>query len=294
MQQNDAPPSAPPRKLVFVTGLSGAGMSSALKALEDFGFEVLDNFPIAFLESLIDEDPSSPRPIAIGIDTRTRGFSPHDLLAAVDRLALRDTITPVLCFLTCGDETIYKRYSETRRPHPLAKDSPIADGVAMERSWLQPLAKRADLIIDTSDLSAHDLKRMLGSNFSPKADGKKVYVTVMSFGFKNGLPREADMVIDVRFLQNPHWEKKLRPLTGRDEAVQAFITRDEGFPLLTDHVDALLKGLLPRYEVEGKSYFTFAVGCTGGRHRSVFLAERWADLVRESGFAVALRHRDLE
>ncbi len=292
----DATASTAVRRIVFISGLSGAGMSSALKNMEDFGFEVFDNFPLGFIDALIDDTDAGHKsvPIAIGLDTRTRGFSPQDLVKKIDALAARDDLDVMLCFLSCDDETIYKRYSETRRPHPLAKDSPIADGIALEKNWLQPLLKRADLVIDTTGLSVHDLKRLLGSNFSPQAEGKKIYVTVMSFGFKNGLPREADMVIDVRFLQNPHWEKKLRPLTGQDTPVQDYIRKDEGFDPLNRHISSLLELLLPRYEVEGKSYFTLAVGCTGGRHRSVYMAELWAEMVKTLGFAVSLRHRDLD
>lgn len=292
-QNNEEQQNTSARRILFVSGLSGAGMSSALKNLEDFGFEVFDNFPVSFVEGLIDEEGASQRPIAFGLDTRTRRFDPQDVVEQIQRLQLRTDLEVQLCFLTCDDETIFKRYSETRRPHPLAKERPIADGIGLERNWLQALLDRADFVIDTTGLSVHDLKKLLGSNFSEEANEQKVYVTVMSFGFKNGLPREADMVLDVRFLENPHWDRTLRPLTGKDKVIQDFIRRDEGFEPLTQHVDSLLEVLLPRYEVEGKSYFTLAVGCTGGKHRSVFLAERWSEVISKLGFAVSVRHRDL-
>jgi UPF0042 nucleotide-binding protein len=282
------------RRIVFVSGLSGAGISSALKNLEDFGFEVFDNIPLSLIQTLIDDEGAAKGDIAFAIDSRTRDFAPLEIINFYDRLKHKNDIQAHLCFLKCSDDTIYQRYSETRRPHPLAKERPIGEGIELERKWLAPLMQHASISIDTSELSAHDLKKLLGSSFQTADNTQKIYVSVMSFGFKNGLPREADMVLDVRFLRNPHWDRKLRPMTGREALVQEYIKADEGFEGFATHVESLLKDILPRYNSEGKSYFTLAVGCTGGKHRSVFLSERWAEYIQDLGFAVTLRHRDLK
>lgn len=291
--------SAEPKKrqIVFVSGLSGAGMSSVLKNLEDFGFEVFDNMPLFLVDSLLkshEPDIDPQKPLAFGLDSRTRGFSPPDILAKIEYLKKQDEYEVSLCFISCADDIIHQRYSHTRRPHPIAREQTIAQGIAIEREWLQPLSVAADLSIDTTDMSVHDLKRLLGSRYFHPDAGNKVYITLMSFGFKKGTPREADMILDVRFLQNPHWEKNLRPLTGRDEEVQNFIRNDEVFEEFIQKVKSMLTLILPRYEVEGKSYFTLALGCTGGRHRSVFLAEHLADFIKDLEFSVNIRHRDLQ
>lgn len=285
------------RQIVFISGLSGAGMSSVINNLEDFGFEVFDNMPLFLVDTLLNPENNkdiASKPIAFGLDSRTRGFSPPDILAKIDYLKKQPEYDVSLCFVSCADDIIHQRYSLTRRPHPLAREQTIAQGIAIEREWLAPLQEIADFSIDTTDMSVHDLKRLLGSRYFHPASNKKVYITLMSFGFKKGTPREADMILDVRFLQNPHWDRKLRPLTGRDEDVQNFIRKDETFDNFLSKTKDMLALILPRYEVEGKSYFTLALGCTGGRHRSVFLAEILTDFVKEQGFSVSLRHRDLQ
>jgi UPF0042 nucleotide-binding protein len=285
------------RQIVFVSGLSGAGMSSVLKNLEDFGFEVFDNMPLFLVDSLLksqEPDIDPQKPLAFGLDSRTRGFSPPDILAKIEYLKKQHEYDVSLCFISCADDIIHQRYSHTRRPHPIAREQTVAQGIAIEKEWLKPLKDAADLSIDTTDMSVHDLKRLLGSRYFHPDAGNKVYITLMSFGFKNGTPREADMILDVRFLQNPHWEAQLRPLTGRDEEVQNFIRKDDAFDAFIQKVKDMLTLILPRYEVEGKSYFTLALGCTGGRHRSVFLAEHLADFIKELEFSVNIRHRDLQ
>jgi UPF0042 nucleotide-binding protein len=285
------------RQIVFVSGLSGAGMSSVLKNLEDFDFEVFDNMPLFLIDSLLttnQQDIDPQKSLAFGLDSRTRGFSPPDILAKIEYLKKQKEYDVSLCFITCANDIIHQRYSLTRRPHPIAREQTIAQGIAIEREWLAPLQEAADLSIDTTDMSVHDLKRLLGSRYYHPEAGNKVYVTLMSFGFKKGTPREADMMLDVRFLQNPHWDKKLRPLTGRDKGVQNFIRGDESFDGFVEKVGDMLSIVLPRYEVEGKSYFTLALGCTGGRHRSVFLAEYFADYIKGLNFSVNIRHRDLQ
>ena len=277
------------RRLVLVTGMSGAGRSVALKELEDLGFEAIDNIPLAMLDG-IDADPSG-RPLAVGIDTRARDFAVEGVLDRMTDAAARFDVVPV--FLHADEETLTRRYRETRRRHPLAPDgSPVA-GIEQERRLLEPLRRAADIVIDTSLLNAHDLRRLLRAHFtSDPQEGMSIFVT--SFSFRLGLPREADLVFDMRFLSNPHYIEELRPLTGRDKEVGAHIAKDPDFASFLEGVGTLLRTLLPRYAKEGRAYLTIAIGCTGGRHRSVFTAEELARLLRERGWRATLTHRDLE
>ncbi len=277
------------RRLVLVTGMSGAGRSTALKELEDLGFEAIDNIPLAMLDGL-DADRSG-RPLAVGIDTRARGFTVEGLLDRMTGAAPRFDIVPL--FLHADEENLARRYRETRRRHPLAPDAGPVAGIERERRLLEPLRRAADVVIDTSLLTAHDLRRLLRAHFaSDRQEGMSIFVT--SFSFRLGLPREADLVFDMRFLSNPHYIDALRPLTGRDEAVGAHIAKDPDFRPFLEGVGALLAKLLPRYAREGRAYLTIAVGCTGGRHRSVFTAEELSRLLRERGWRATLTHRDLE
>jgi UPF0042 nucleotide-binding protein len=273
--------------VILVTGLSGAGRSTALRALEDLGYEAVDNLPLALLNAPDGFD----RPVALGIDSRTRGFTAAALLERIQRLAAEATVKVTLVFLTCSDEVVQRRYTETRRRHPLALDRPIADGIRRERLLLEGLAEAADLVIDSTDLSIADLKRLMQGHF---ALGRRpdLALAVMSFSYRHGLPREADLVFDVRYLANPHYRPALRPLTGRDAAVGAYIEADPAYTPFFAHLTGLLLPLLPGYEREGKSYLTLAIGCTGGRHRSVFVAERLAAWLAAQGRQVDLRHRD--
>jgi len=287
-----SPPCEPERprrrRLLVVTGMSGAGRSSALKALEDLGYEAVDNLPLSLLPDLL-RAPTQRPPLAVGVDVRTRDFGVGALLAAVDRVTGEHT----LVFLDCDDETLVRRFTETRRRHPLAGDRPVSDGIALERRRLAPLRDRADLVIDTTALSPGDLKRLLHGHFAlDAAPGIAIFVT--SFSYRNGLPRDADLVLDVRFLRNPHYVPDLRPHTGRDAEVGAFIDADPGFAPFFERLCAWLAPLLPRYEGEGKSYLTIAIGCTGGRHRSVYVAERLAAWLGRQGRRVGIGHRDLD
>jgi UPF0042 nucleotide-binding protein len=272
--------------------MSGAGRSTALKALEDFGYEAVDNLPLSLLPRLLAGDPRGGRPAAIGVDVRTRDFSAAALPAALRPLEGEARLDLRLVFLDCDDDRLGRRYTETRRRHPLAGDRPVMDGIRLERQRLSSLREAADLVIDTSALTAADLRRILKGHFALEAtSGISVFVT--SFSFRQGLPREADLVFDVRFLKNPHYVPSLRPLTGLDPAVGAYIEADPDFPSFFDRLQQLVLPLLPRFEAEGKTYLTIAVGCTGGRHRSVFVAERLAARLREQGSRVAVGHRDV-
>ena len=277
-------------RVLLVTGMSGAGRTSALKALEDMGFEALDNLPLSLLDSLV---APVPRSMAIGVDIRTRDFTIEHFLRGVEHLSADGRVTVKVLFIDCDDDELRRRYAETRHRHPLAQDRPVTDGIARERALISPLRDRANLVIDTTGLGPGDLKRILQGEFGEKAEAE-LGVFVTSFGFRRGLPRDADLVFDVRFLSNPHYDPELRPLTGKDEGVAAHIMRDPGWQTFFDGLTGLLLPLLPRYAEEGKSYLTIAVGCTGGRHRSVFTAERLAQWLREAGQNVQLAHRDLD
>jgi UPF0042 nucleotide-binding protein len=277
---SDLPP------LLFITGLSGAGMSSALKVLEDLGYEVFDNFPLRLIDTLLEGENERTRPIAIGIDTRTRGFDPQAIIAQVKILKAR------LLFITCDEAVLQKRFSETRRKHPLAGDRPASAGIKKELGLLYDFRQIADSIIDTTELTIHDLRRILTGLYGENKGGK-LNVTILSFGFKNGLPREADIVMDCRFLKNPHWDEKLKPMTGKDKAIQDYIAKDETLKSFLTSFQAMLGPLLNHYTHEGKSYLTVALGCTGGKHRSVFVAEKIGEWLQQKGVSTTVEHRDI-
>ncbi|PNQ94944.1 RNase adapter RapZ (plasmid) [Azospirillum argentinense] len=280
-------------QLVLVTGMSGAGMSIALKALEDLGYEAVDNLRLSLVPALLEQADPRKRPLALVIDSRTRDFSAHAMLDEVEALKAHAELEVRLVFLDCGDETLQRRFTETRRRHPLAIDRPVPDGIQLERAMLLPLKQRADVTIDTTQLSIHDLRRILAGNFQIGTQAA-LQVFVTSFSFRMGLPREADLVFDVRFLTNPHYDPELRPLTGLDPRVAARVEGDPDFAEFFRHLTDLLQPLLPRYNQEGKSYLTIAVGCTGGKHRSVFVAERLAAWLGGLGLKVGISHRELE
>jgi UPF0042 nucleotide-binding protein len=274
-------------KILFVTGLSGAGISTCLKALEDCGYEVFDNFPLKHIETITKEDGYQNKPMAFGLDTRTRAFSPERIIVLARELNAK------ILFLNATNADLQKRFSETRRVHPMATDRTVTDGIVMEREILAPFSAQADQIIDTTDMSVHDLKRMIEADYRFDTKAERLSVTIMSFGFKRGVPREVDMVIDVRFLKNPHWEQSLKPLTGQNKDVQAYIDSDKNFDVFFQKISDDILWLLPRYAFEGKSYFTIAFGCTGGKHRSVYTAEKIAKLVKDTGYPTIIRHRDM-
>jgi RNase adapter protein RapZ len=284
-----------PNRILLVTGMSGAGKSTVLKSLEDLGWETVDNLPLLLLDRLLvtklPEGASDDRPLAVGIDSRTRGF---DAAAIVNRIkALRergDDISTV--FLDCGGAELERRYSETRRRHPLALDRPAADGIARERELLAPLRRWADHIIDTTSSTSNDLRLEMRARFGERLSSAPT-LSVMSFGFARGVPRNADLVFDMRFLRNPHWDEALRPMSGLDQPVADYVAEDQAYENAVSRIEDLLLLLLPRYEAEGKAYVTIAFGCTGGRHRSVHVAERVGERLRAAAFSPTVSHRDL-
>ncbi len=281
---------APTRRVVLVTGLSGAGRTATLDTLEDLGYEAIDNPPLDLLETIVRSEHQQP--VAVGVDIRTRAFSVAPFVAQMERLANDPALAVTLLFIDCDDEVLRQRYSETRRRHPLAEGRPITDGIAAERRLVLPLRDRADLVIDTSGLRLSDLWRLLAGHLGGD-ESAAMAVFVTSFAYRQGLPRAADLVFDVRFLDNPHYDPVLRERTGRDPDVAAFIGADPGFEPFMTQLTAMLNPLLPRYRREGKSYLTIALGCTGGRHRSVLVAERLAGWLENNGYPVTLMHRDL-
>jgi RNase adapter protein RapZ len=280
-----------PARVLLVTGMSGAGRSTALKALEDMGYETFDNLPATLVPALVGGSAADRPAIAVGADTRTRGFAATAMLDTLSAAVAESGHELCVLFVDCNDETLVRRYTETRRPHPLAGDRPIVEGIRRERQVVAVLRDDADLVIDTSALTAAELKRVLAGHFALDACGMRIFVT--SFAYRHGLPREADLIFDVRFLDNPYYVDALRTLTGRDPAVAAHIQRDADFAPFFARLWRLLRPLLPRYEIRGKTYLTIAFGCTGGRHRSVYVAEQLAQRLRDAGWRVEVAHRDL-
>lgn len=279
------------RPVVLITGLSGGGLSTALKALEDLGYETVDNLRLSLLTALVAQEDE--RPLAIRIDSRTPGFTADALLRVVAALRIDASLDVRLVFLEASEEALQRRYTESRRPHPMALDRRISDGIALERSMLWPLRDQADLVIDSTAISVHDTRRILQGHYRLDRD-PDLHVFVNSFAFRHGVPRDADLVFDVRFLDNPHYHPALRPLTGLDTAVAAHVAADPDFPAFFQNLTGLLGPLLPRYAREGKRYLTIAIGCTGGKHRSVFVARRLTEWLAGQGIKVALGHRELD
>ena len=289
-------PQTRPNRILLVTGMSGAGKSTALKTLEDLGWEVVDNLPFSLLDRLLatrpSEGASAARPLALGIDSRTRGFKAQAIIDRIKSMRESKSENIATLFLDCTGAELERRYSETRRRHPLAPDRPASDGISRERELIAPLRRWADHVIDTTASNSNDLRLDLRKRFEVDQGGDPV-LSVMSFGFARGLPRNADLVFDMRFLRNPHWDDTLRPMTGLDEAVGLYIRADSAYADAVSRIGDLLLLLLPRYKAEGKSYITVAFGCTGGRHRSVHIAEALSSQLRSAGFSPTVSHRDL-
>ncbi|MGZ4210836.1 MAG: RNase adapter RapZ [Actinomycetota bacterium] len=277
----------------IVTGLSGAGRSEVADALEDLGYFVIDNLPPALISKMV-ELALSPgqeiRHIALVVDAR--GGSYFDQVSEALRDLSRRGIEYRIVFLTASDEVLIRRFEETKRKHPLSERVP--DGISKERAMLESLREAADLVIDTSNLTVHELRDRVVGSFSAQAREEHMQTTVLSFGYKHGLPLDADMVLDVRFLPNPYWIDELRPLPGTDERVHEYVMSLPESGDFMKRLDGLLDGLVPAFLHEGKRYLTIAVGCTGGRHRSVVLSEAIGESLRRRGLHVVVRHRDLE
>ncbi len=286
----------PKVRLALLTGLSGSGKSTVAKCFEDLGYYTVDNLPLPLLRLFL-ADPASftqgKDRIAIVTDIRAPGFAVEfpQLLAEID---LTRT-APTLLFLESSDEALVRRFSETRRPHPLAGERPVIEGIRQERELLAELRARADLVIDTSEWSIHEVRRTIYQRFTEVAEElPAMVVSLVSFGFKYGIPYGTDLLFDVRFLTNPHFVPGLREATGLDEPVKAFLEALPDYAELADRLVELLLFLLPRYRQENRSYLTVAIGCTGGRHRSVATAERLGDRLESAGWCVRRSHRDIE
>ena len=287
-----SPGPTDPDRLVLVTGASGAGRSTAIHVLEDLGFEAIDNLPLSLMPRLLD-GPSSGRRLALGVDARNRDFSTSALLDLIAQLAVRPDCRLTTLYLDARPEVLLRRFSETRRRHPLAPAESAENGVERELDLLAPIRDRVDLLVDTSELNVHQLREEIERWFSP--DGARhLAVAVQSFSYKRGLPQGIDMVFDVRFLANPYWDPALRALDGRNPAVRDHIAADTRFAPFFDRVLDLAQFLLPAYRAEGKSHLVIGFGCTGGQHRSVALAEALAKALAETGQQVSIRHRELE
>lgn len=284
------------KEILLVTGLSGAGKSTVLKTLEDLGWETVDNLPLRLLDRLLStplsESTESDSPLAVGIGARTRDFDPESIVKRIKTLRAEHGYDIGTLFLDCSGAELERRYAETRRRHPLALDRPASDGIARERELLAPLRRWANRLIDTTDLSANELAQQVRATFGGDGLGEPT-LSVMSFGYARGLPRNSDLVFDMRFLRNPHWDDKLRPGTGLDADVAAYVAADPAYDDAMKQIEDLLLLLLPRYRAEGKAYVTIAFGCTGGRHRSVHVTEQVAKRLRDAGFSPTVTHRDL-
>ncbi len=284
-------PQATRQRILLVTGMLGAGKTTALRELEDLGWESIDNFPIRLLDRLVGADTDAFS-LAIGFDCRTRGFVPSEVIDQVKHWVEEEHIPITTLFLDCAGNELERRFNETRRRHYLAQDLPVASGIAAERELLAPLRRWADVLIDTTDFTTNDLKQTIREQFSQTAP-QQMTVTVSSFGFSRGKPPTADLVFDMRFLDNPHWHADLREQTGLDAPVGEFIEQSAVFASTFEKIRSLLLELLPRYAEQGKAYVNIAFGCTGGRHRSVYTAEKMAQVLRDGGFSPTVLHRNL-
>lgn len=281
-----------PTRLIVLTGLAGAGKSAALHSLEDLGYYCVDNLPPALMQTFVDlcDRSGSVTRAALVVDARTHGVL-EDFTAVYESLRMGGR-TLDLVFLDADDEVLQQRFSETRRPHPMAGDDDLLAGIRRERSLLEPLRELATDVVDTSEFTPHDLRELIFDSYG-KVGGEAAAIRVLSFAFRSGLPKNADLVFDVRFLPNPNYVAELKPLTGMDKAVGEYVESRAETRQFLHHVEDLLRFLVPRLTGEGRAYLTLAFGCTGGRHRSVAIAARVARDLRDMGYEVSMTHRDL-
>lgn len=280
------------QRLILVTGPSGAGRSTAISALEDLGCETIDNLPLSLIPRLLDGPPLG-RPIALGVDVRNRDFSVAALIDLIDRLTNDPRVALEVMYLDCRTDVLVRRYSETRRRHPLAPAETPLDGILREADLLEPIRARADHLIDTSDFTPHDLRSEL-AQWVGVTPAQRMGVSVQSFSYKRGVPRGVDLIFDCRFLRNPSWVPALRALDGRDPQVASHVMADPRFPEFFDRIHGLVEFLLPAHLEEGKAHLSIGFGCTGGHHRSVAVAEKLGDTLEKAGWQVVRRHRELE
>ena len=279
--------------VLVVTGMSGAGKSSVADVLEDLGYTVIDNLPPALLTQVVDYNSVAENQRRLAVVVDARGGGALEALRGVVQQLEQDGIRTAVLFLDADDDTIFRRYEENRRPHPLGLAT-VEESLAAERRLLERLKETADVVIDTTDLNIHQLRNRITQDFRGEAMERPMRVSVGSFGFKHGSPRDADLVFDVRFLPNPHWVPELRDLRGTDPAVSDYVLDSPDAQEFLDRVDELVAFLIPRYEAEGKSYVSIGVGCTGGHHRSVAIAEEMARRLGSRGITAAVRHRDVD
>ncbi|RLJ40790.1 UPF0042 nucleotide-binding protein [Litoreibacter meonggei] len=281
-----------PHRIVIVTGPSGAGRSTAINALEDLGFEAIDNLPLSLIPRLLDGRPLS-RSVALGVDVRNRDFTTKALMQLVDALPAQTNADVSLLYLNAREDVLIRRYSETRRPHPMAPNESLQEGIRRERELLGAIQSRSDIVIETSDMSPHDLRDELTTLFAAQGEAG-LSVLLNSFSYKRGVPHGVDMAFDCRFLRNPHWDPALRDLTGQDPRVVSYVMADDRFSAFFEKINDLTDLLLPAFHDEGKSYLTIGLGCTGGKHRSVAVAEMMGKALANKGWQVSIRHRELE
>lgn len=279
--------------VLLITGMSGSGRSLALKALEDMGYETIDNLPLLFLQPVVSTYNKDSHPLAIAIDVRTRDFSSDKFLKELDRLIQAPHLNTQMIFFDCDDEILARRYNESRRIHPLAQERPVIDGIRLERQLISTVRDHADHVIDTSFTSSLDLKGHMKRTFLIKKE-RKMSIFITSFSFRHGLPREADMVFDARLLKNPFYMENLRSLSGENAEVGEFIQKDQVFSLFINSLKSIISTSLSCFEEQGRGYLTIAVGCTGGQHRSVYIAKILADWLQKEENQVKLKHRDFK
>jgi UPF0042 nucleotide-binding protein len=279
--------------VTIVTGMSGAGRSEAAHVLEDLGYFVIDNLPPMLIGKVAElaRSTENARRYALVVDVRSGDFL-HDLADALDELQ-RVGITERILFLDASDDVLVRRYEASRRRHPLSDSDRVSDGIARERALLESLKGEADLIVDTSNLNVHELRDRLRELFPAEPTARGLQVHIVSFGYKHGLPLDVDVVLDCRFLPNPHWVESLRPYTGLDEPVREYVLEQPGTGEFLDELDRLFDLLLPGFEQEGKAYLSIGIGCTGGRHRSVVIAEQLAKRLERAGYPAVVHHRDV-
>lgn len=280
------------QSIILVTGPSGAGRTTAVRALEDIGFEVIDNMPLSLIDRVIEGQPLD-RPLVLGLDVRNRDFTVNAVIGVIDRLGHDERFDLQVVYMDCSDDVLIRRFSETRRRHPLSVETAPTEGIIKEKELLIPIRSRADILIDTTTMTPHDSRAEV-QNWFQKPDGHPLSITVQSFSYKRGLPRGLDIVLDCRFLRNPHWEPELRALNGQYAAVVEYIAKDERFDAFFTSVKAMAALLLPAFEEEGKTHLSVGFGCTGGQHRSVAMTELLAKALAEDGWQVSKRHREME